>query len=32
MEIVLSEGDRILVWADVETEATTRVLKALSQR
>jgi transposase len=32
MEIVLSEGDRILVWADVETEALTRVLKALSRR
>ena len=32
MEIVLSEGDRILVWADVETGALTRVLKALSRR
>jgi transposase len=32
MEIVLSEGDRILVWADVETAALSRVLKALSQR
>jgi transposase len=32
MEIVLSEGDRILVGADVETEALTRVLKALSRR
>jgi transposase len=32
MEIVLSEGDRILVWGDVETEALTRVLKALSRR
>src|SRR5664279_1407638 len=30
MEIVLSEGDRILVWADVETAALSRVLKALS--
>ena len=32
MEIVLSEGDRIIVWADVETAALTRVLKALSRR
>ena len=32
MEIVLSEGDRIVVWADVETAALTRVLKALSRR
>jgi transposase len=32
MEIVLSEGDRILVWGDVEAEALTRVLKALSRR
>jgi transposase len=32
MEIVLAEGDRILVWADVETMALTRVLKALSRR
>jgi transposase len=32
MEIVLSEGDRIVVWADVETAALTRVLKALSGR
>jgi len=32
MEIVLSEGDRILVWADVETAALSRVLKALSRR
>lgn len=32
MEIVLSEGDRILVWPDVETAALTRVLKALSRR
>ena len=32
MEIVLSAGDRIIVWADVETAALTRVLKALSQR
>lgn len=29
MEIVLAEGDRILVWADVETAALSRVLKAL---
>ena len=32
MEIVLAEGDRILVWSDVETAALTRVLKALSRR
>ena len=32
MEIVLSEGDRIIVRADVETAALTRVLKALSRR
>ena len=32
MEIVLAEGDRIIVWADVETAALTRVLKALSRR
>ena len=32
MEIILSEGDRIVVWADVETAALTRVLKALSRR
>jgi transposase len=32
MEIVLSEGDRIIVWADVETAALTRVLKALSRQ
>ena len=29
MEIVLAEGDRIIVWADVETAALSRVLKAL---
>lgn len=29
MEIVLAEGDRIIVWADVEAAALTRVLKAL---
>ncbi len=29
MEIVLTEGDRILVWADVGTAALSRVLKAL---
>ena len=29
MEIVLAEGDRILVWADVETTALSRVVKAL---
>ena len=32
IEIVLAEGDRILVWSDVETAALTRVLKALSRR
>jgi transposase len=32
MEIVLAEGNRILVWADVETAALSRVLKALSRR
>jgi transposase len=32
MEIVLAEGDRIIVWSDVETAALTRVLKALARR
>lgn len=32
MEIVLAEGERIIVWADVETAALTRVLKALARR
>lgn len=32
MEIVLAEGDRILVWSDVETAALMRVLKALARR
>ena len=32
MEIVLSAGDRIIVWADVEMAALKRVLKALSRR
>jgi transposase len=32
MEIVLSEGARIIVRADVETAALRRVLKALSRR
>jgi len=32
MEIVLAEGDRIVVWADVETAALARVPKALSRR
>ena len=32
MEIVLAEGDRILVWSDVETAALVRVVKALSRR
>lgn len=29
MEIVLAEGDRIIVWPDVETAALSRVVKAL---
>ncbi|KAF2988703.1 transposase (plasmid) [Methylocystis sp. MJC1] len=29
MEIVLAEGDRILVWSDVEAAALSRVVKAL---
>jgi transposase len=29
IEIVLAEGDRIIVWADVETAALSRVVKAL---
>jgi transposase len=32
MEIVLAEGERIIVWADVETAALSRILKALSRR
>ena len=32
MEIVLSEGARIIVWAGVETAALARVLKALSRQ
>ena len=32
IEIVLADGDRILVWSDVETAALMRVLKALSRR
>ena len=32
MEVVLAEGDRIIDWADVETAALTRVLRALSRR
>ncbi len=32
MEIVLAGGDRIIVWADVETAALTRVLKALASQ
>ena len=32
IEIVLTGGDRILVWSDVETAALMRVLKALSRR
>jgi transposase len=29
MEIVLADGDRIIVWADVETTALSRVVKVL---
>ena len=32
MEIVLADGERIIVWSDVETAALTRVLKALARR
>ena len=32
MEIVLAQGDRIIVGADVEAVALARVLKALAQR
>jgi transposase len=32
IEIVLTEGERIIVWADVETTALSRVLKALCRR
>ena len=32
MEIVLADGDRILVWSDVDTAALMKVLKALSRR
>lgn len=32
IEILLAEGDRILVWSDVETAALARVLKALTRR
>ncbi len=31
MEIVLTGGDRIIVWADVETAALARVLKVMAQ-
>ena len=31
MEIVLTGGDRIIVWADVETAALARVLKAMAR-
>jgi transposase len=31
MEIVLAGGDRIIVWADVETAALTRILKAVAR-
>ena len=32
IEIVLTEGDRIIVWSDVEMAALSRVLKTVSQR
>ena len=32
MEIILSGGERILVWTDDETAALSRVLKALGRR
>ena len=32
MEIVLADGERIIVWADVEATALTRILKALARR
>ena len=32
MEIVLAGGDRIIVWADVEMAALSRLLKALERR
>ena len=32
MEIVLAGGDRVIVWADVEMAALSRVLKALERR
>jgi transposase len=32
MEIILSGGERIPVWTDVETAALSRVLKALGRR
>jgi len=32
MEIVLAEGERIIVWSDVEIAGLSRVLKALSRR
>ena len=32
MEIILSGGERILVWTNVETAALSRVLKALGRR
>ncbi len=32
MEIVLAEGERIIVWSDVQTTALSRVLKALARR
>jgi len=32
MEIVLAGGDRVIVWADVEMAALSRVLRALERR
>lgn len=32
MEIVLAGGDRIIVWADVETSALTGVLKVMARQ
>jgi len=31
MEIVLARGDRVIVWADVETAALMRVLQVMAQ-
>lgn len=32
MEIILAQGERIIVWSDVDAASLTAVLKALSQR